>query len=121
MKILNKLKPYFTKKNIIISSIILSLILGYYFYSSRNPSYVGDTTVIIKQTQINIDSLTNVINTKTNKKIDSLNNVINSLQIKNTNLKTDIINIQNDAKIKVDYVDKLNDVELQQFFSDRYN
>lgn len=107
-------------KQIITIAIIITLaLIGYYFWTTSTPGYVKKYQKTIDSAQHNIDSLKTEI-AKSDELIDSMNNELFILESKNNNLKQEIKNIQHDAKNKINAVDKLNNAELQHFFTERY-
>ena len=107
-------------KQLITIVLILSLIIiVYYSWNATKPDYIKQYQKTIDSAQNNIDSLKLEI-VKSDELIDSMNHVLFVLDEKNDSLKNKIKNIKKQTNEKTDAVVKLNNVELEHFFTERY-
>jgi septal ring factor EnvC (AmiA/AmiB activator) len=108
--------------NQIITSVVILIIMivGYYFWSTSKPTYIKEAQTQIDFNQIQIDSLNSEL-TQSDVLIDSMSNELYTLDKKNNTLKNQIINIKKQTNEKIIAVDTLNNVELEHFFTDRYD
>jgi len=108
------------KQVIIGATILLLVLIGYYFLSTSSPRYVKEYKATIDSAQHNIDSLEVEI-AASEKIIDSLNFDLTMEDRENARLKEQIIDIKKKNNEKLTAVDKLNNAELKRFFTDRYD
>jgi len=104
---------------IIIIIIILIIVIIYYFKSPSIPENIEKYKKIIDSTQCSIDSLKIELK-ESDRLIESMGGELINLKNQNDLLKEDIKSIKQNAKNKVDMVDKFSNTELQHFFTDRY-
>lgn len=97
--------------------VLISIIIWFLF--SNKKDYVDDYNNKIKALEAKVDSLHSINNNLTYK-IDTLNVQINSLDKEIVNQDNLIKNLRIKTNEKVRAVDKFNDDELYQFFSERY-
>jgi peptidoglycan hydrolase CwlO-like protein len=107
------------KQIISILIILVILVIGYYYWTTSQPDYIKQYQKTIDSAQHNIDSLKLEI-VKSDELIDSMNHQLFVLDEKNDSLKNKIKNIKKQTNEKTDAVVKLNNVELEHFFTDRY-
>ena len=108
-------------KQLTVVVLILSLItIGYYFWTTTKPDYIKEYQSQIDSAQVKIDSL-NIELDKSDKLIDSMNHELFVLDEKTDSLKNTISKIKKQSHEKIDAVDKLNNAELSEFFTNRYN
>jgi septal ring factor EnvC (AmiA/AmiB activator) len=108
------------KQVIIGASILLLVLIGYYFLSTSSPRYVKKYKATIDSAQHNIDSL-KVELVKSDELIDSMGIELTMQDRENSRLKEQIIDIKKKNNEKLTAVDKLNNTELKHFFTDRYD
>jgi predicted nucleic acid-binding Zn-ribbon protein len=108
------------KQIITIAVIIVVAVIGYYFWTTSQPDYIKEYQSQIDSAQVKIDSL-NVELVKSDELIDSMNHELAVLDEKTDSLKNTITNIKKQSHEKINAVDKLNNAELSEFFTDRYN
>ena len=108
------------KQVIIGASILLLVLIGYYFLSTSSPRYVKKYKATIDSAQHNIDSL-KVELVKSDELIDSMGIELTMQDRENSRLKEQIIDIKKKNNEKLTAVDKLNNTELKRFFTDRYD
>jgi peptidoglycan hydrolase CwlO-like protein len=107
------------KQIITIAVILVAAVIGYYFWTTSESGYVKKYQAQIDSAQVKIDSL-NVELVKSDELIDSMNHELAVLDEKTDSLKNTITNIKKQSHEKINAVDKLNNAELQHFFTDRY-
>jgi predicted nucleic acid-binding Zn-ribbon protein len=109
-----------TIKQLITIVLILSLIIiVYYSWNATKPDYIKEYQSQIDSAQVKIDSL-NVELNKSDELIDSMNHELFVLDEKTDSLKNSITNIKKRSHEKINTVDKLNNTELEHFFTERY-
>jgi septal ring factor EnvC (AmiA/AmiB activator) len=109
-----------TIKQLITVVLVLSLIIiGYYFWTTTKPDYIKEYQLQIDSSQVKIDSLQLEI-VKSDELIDSMNHELAILDKENEILKDKIIDIKKETHEKINAVDKLNNTELEHFFTERY-
>lgn len=107
------------KQIVTIAAILMVTAIGYCFWSTNTPDYIKQYEKTIDSAQHNIDSLkTEII--ISDKLIDSMNHELAVLDEQNDKLKEKITNIKKQTNEKTDAVTKLNNVELEHFFTERY-
>ena len=110
----------FSLKQVITAAVILLLaLIGYYFFSTSSPRYVKKYKATIDSAQHNIDSLKSEIK-ESDRLIDSMGVELTMEDRENARLKEQIIDIKKKNHEKLNNIDKLNNAELQRFFTDRY-
>lgn len=113
------MKKFSTKQIVTVAVIIVLAIIGYYFWTTSSPGYVKKYQKTIDSAQHNIDSLKLELDLA-DEQIDSMGLELTILERQNHYLQEEIKEVQEDAKNKINAVDKLNNAELQQFFTERY-
>ena len=109
-----------TIKQLITIVLILSLIIiVYYSWNATKPDYIKEYQSQIDSAQVKIDSLQLEI-VKSDELIDSMNHELAILDKENEILKDKIIDIKKETHEKINAVDKLNNTELEHFFTERY-
>lgn len=109
-----------TPKQIIAIAVILVVaVIGYYFWTTSEPGYVKKYQSQIDSAQVKIDSLNTEL-IESDRQIDSLGVVLTLEDRENERLKEKIIDIKKQSNEKINAVDKLNNAELGEFFTDRY-
>jgi peptidoglycan hydrolase CwlO-like protein len=108
------------KQIITIAVILVIAVIGYYFWTTSKPGYVKKYQAQIDSAQVKIDSLNTEL-IKSDELIDSMNHELFILDEKTDSLKNTITNIKKQSHEKINAVDKLNNAELSEFFSNRYN
>lgn len=108
-------------KHIVTIVIVIALaIIGYYFWTTGTPGYMKKYQATIDSAQHNIDSLKVELD-KSDKLIDSMGVELSLQDRENARLKEQIIDIKKENNEKLNAIDKLNNAELQHFFTDRYD
>ena len=113
------MKKFSIKQIVTIAVIIVLAIIGYYFWTTSGPGYVKKYQKTIDSAQHNIDSLQIELDLA-DQQIDSMGAELTILERQNEYLQEEIKDVKQDAKNKINAVDKLNNAELQQFFTERY-
>jgi hypothetical protein len=113
------MKDLITKQYIIGFIVILIIIVTLYYLYPTNPNYVDVHKKTIDSSQVKIDSLQLEI-VKSDELIDSMNHELAILDKENEILKDKIIDIKKETYEKINAVDKLNNTELEHFFTERY-
>lgn len=108
------------KQLITISVIAIIVLIVAYFVTTMGPSYIKGYQKTIDSAQHNIDSLKIELE-KSNKMIDSMGYELMMEDRENARLKEQIIDIKKKNNEKLNSIDKLNNAELQYFFTDRYD
>jgi F0F1-type ATP synthase membrane subunit b/b' len=113
------MKTLFTKQDIIFGIIIL-LILFNIINTNNIKTDVKAYKEKIEGIQVKVDSA-KVINKQIDKKIGSVNEKVISITKEIHNIDKIITTIKTKTNEKVNNIDKLSNVELEQFFTSRYN
>ena len=113
------MKNITTKQIVTIAIVIALAVIGYYFWTTSSPGYVKKYQKTIDSAQHNIDSLQIELDLA-DQQIDSMGAELTILERQNEYLQEEIKDVKQDAKNKINAVDKLNNAELQQFFTERY-
>jgi len=113
------MKKITTKQIVTIAIVIALAIIGYYFWTTGTPGYVKKYQAQIDSAQHNIDSLQVELDLS-DQMIDSMGAELTILERENSVLKEDIKDIKKEANEKINAIDKLNNDELSEFFTDRY-
>ena len=113
------MKNITTKQIVTIAIVIALAVIGYYFWTTSGPGYVKKYQKTIDSAQHNIDSLQIELDLA-DQQIDSMGVELTLLERQNEYLQEEIKDVKQDAKNKINAVDKLNNAELQHFFTERY-
>jgi septal ring factor EnvC (AmiA/AmiB activator) len=99
--------------------IAVGLLLYNIFTTGSIRTNVKDYKKEIKRLQTKIDS-THTVNKKLNLKIDSVYTSVNNITKEITVIDRDLKIIRKNTNEKVNTIDNLSNVELEQFFTSRY-
>lgn len=117
---MKKIKSNLSPKQIILYSVIVLVIaVIVYFVTTMGPSYIKDYQKTIDSAQHNIDSLQAELDLS-DQMIDSMSIELTVLERQNEVLKEKVVDIKKESNEKINAVNKLNNTELQHFFTDRY-
>lgn len=109
-----------TTTQIITYSVVTLVVLAIlYFVSTMGPSYIKGYQKTIDSAQHNIDSLQAELDIA-DKQIDSMGIELTILERQNEVLKEKVVDIKKQSNEKINAVNKLNNAELNKFFTDRY-
>lgn len=112
-------KIQFNKQNILLGIIIVLAVYNIFNINGIKTDVKGYKDKI-EAIQKNIDS-SKVVDTKIATKIDSVKENVVSITKEIHKIDNTITIIKNKTNEKVDNIDKLSNVELEQFFTSRYN
>jgi len=107
------------KQNILL--LILLLMIGYNLFTTKSiRTDVKEYKNKIEQSQSKIDSIQK-LNSSLNLKIDSVKSNVTFITKEITHIDKNITTLKKQTNEKVNNIDSFTNIELEQFFTNRYN
>lgn len=104
----------------ILIVIVIALLLYNVFTTSKIKTDIKKYQTEIQSLQKNIDSA-KIVNKQIDTKIDSVNTKVSTITNEIVQIDNNISIIKKKTNEKVNSIDNLSNVELEQFFTNRYN